>query len=112
MQNKHTPAPWIVRKDNNEKFTIIHQDEENKSHVAVLDNAPLCEEHGESEANARLIAAAPELLAALEALQDAFIHVEGNTKGNKAKTEVIKYNDDIREALNAARELRWRIEGK
>jgi len=57
----------------------------------------------EREANAKLIASAPDLLKALQQLQAAFIHIEGNKKGNQAKTDIIKYNDDVKEALNNAR---------
>lgn len=39
---------------------------------------------------------------ALKQLYHSFEHNE-NSIGNKAKTDVIKYNDDIREALNNAR---------
>jgi len=45
------------------------------------------------------------LLDALVTLQAAFIHDgNGKTKGNKAKTDVIKYNEDVRLALVKARE--------
>ena len=42
---------------------------------------------------------------ALNTLYNSFVHVKGNTKGNKAKTDIIKYNDDVREALNIARQF-------
>ena len=51
-----------------------------------------------------LIAASPELLNALDLLYGSFVHIPGNVKGNKAKTDIIKYNDDVRIALNAARQ--------
>ena len=41
---------------------------------------------------------------ALQGLKDAFIHTAGNTRGNKAKTDMIKYNQhDVPAALTAAR---------
>ena len=43
----------------------------------------------EAEANAALITAAPELLAACKMLMEALIHVEGDTKGNKVRTAII-----------------------
>jgi hypothetical protein len=46
---------------------VTHSDGSNRSHVAVCPQMTLCEEHGSLLANARLIAAAPDLLAACEA---------------------------------------------
>lgn len=40
-----------------------------------------------------------ELIGALRGLQKSFQHTEGNVKGNKAKTNIIRYNDDVKEAL-------------
>jgi len=54
---------------------------------------------------AKLFAAGPKILEALQTLKNSFIHAEGNTKGNKAKTDVIKYNNDVQEALNKAFQL-------
>lgn len=73
----------------------------------------------ECTTRAKLIAEAPEtaserdqlkkdnalLLEALETLRTAFIHDgNGKTKGNQAKTDVIKHNEDMRLALVKARE--------
>lgn len=49
---------------------------------------------------------------ALENLQNSFIHTEGNSKGNQAKTDVIKFNPDVREALNNARQMFWTIDSR
>ena len=59
---------------------------------------------GPDEANAKLIAAAPDLYAALEKLYASFQHDgNGRTKGNRAKTDIIKYNEDVKIALTTAR---------
>ena len=50
-----------------------------------------------------------ELLEALENLYNSFQHKEGNVKGNKAKTDIIKYNDDVRDALNKAQKTIWNV---
>lgn len=39
---------------------------------------------------------------ALEKLLNSFAHTPGNIKGNKAKTDVITFNPDVRDALNTA----------
>jgi ketosteroid isomerase-like protein len=66
----HTPGPWTVA-DNNE----VHCDAKTIAMVADLNWGQYrdAEDNGEAEfeANARLIAAAPELLEALKALTDA-----------------------------------------
>ena len=62
----HTPGPWAV-------FPKPHDDKERFSHWIYEENDPghnvgicLCEDREESEANASLIAAAPDMLAALK----------------------------------------------
>lgn len=57
-------------------------------------------------------AAFDNLLATRDTLQEmshALIHVEGNVKGNKAKTDVLKHNPDVVEKFNAARQLLWKL---
>jgi hypothetical protein len=66
MKTLHTPSPWHLHKSESD-FVIVHSDGENRSHVAKLFDSTLCEEHGSISANARLIAAAPDLLDLLEA---------------------------------------------
>jgi hypothetical protein len=68
--NKHTPAPWSIERVNGSSRVFIERDGGdflNKLIAAVMsDNRD--EPH---MANARLIAAAPDLLAALEAIVSA-----------------------------------------
>ena len=68
MQNKHTPGPWASNRSvfSSSATTEIHIG--NPSHtcaVVYIDN--LGKHKEEQEANARLIAAAPDMLAALSA---------------------------------------------
>jgi hypothetical protein len=42
---------------------------------------------------------------ALKSLLDSFQHTEGNTKGNKHKTDIIKHNEDVRAALVKAQNI-------
>jgi len=74
-ESKHTPGPWTVehRKDNGEmmsaQFGFIHGPKGKSDWVA--DVGYLHNDNGSgSMTNARLIAAAPELLAALSAILD------------------------------------------
>ena len=70
MRNaKHTPGPWVVRTIDQSLATVETQDGE-----YIICNAAQLRwddwktEHAERKANARLIAAAPELLEALQRL--------------------------------------------
>ena len=67
-QQKHTPGPWEAEWHRKYKQWNVFP-ESGKAVVSVTD---LCGEYSkeETEANARLIAAAPELLEALQGLLD------------------------------------------
>lgn len=67
-QATHTPGPWTVVRNGDSNALIRYSDGENASYIAQCNDLQLCPEHGTVEANARLIAAAPDLLAALEEL--------------------------------------------
>ncbi len=72
---KHTPGPWkVVKWDYEECFSI---QDETKYRVAGIKPA-LIEDVEIAKANARLIAAAPELLEALDELAKAFYTLSGN----------------------------------
>ena len=76
MTGQHTPGPWVYRDESDmvpdEPFWIgvEHPNWGFVSHAAARAGCTEAEELGDMEANARLIAAAPELLAALVALHD------------------------------------------
>lgn len=57
----HTPGPWLVLRDPEVGGPLVATED-----VAIADVMEM--EGGMSEANARLIAAAPDLLAALKAM--------------------------------------------
>ena len=46
-----------------------------------------------------------DLLSVCKMLQSLLVHVEGDTKGNKLKTDIIKQCPDVREKLNEARQI-------
>ena len=69
MNVKHTPGPWSVEIDhhnNAPEYIRANADGEMYDLASVL-----CDETGNATANARLIAAAPELLACLLDVLDA-----------------------------------------
>ena len=63
---QHTPGPWKVEDDNMNQATIIR--DASDMEVAMIDWARAMGPFDWDEANARLIASAPDLLAALESL--------------------------------------------
>jgi len=67
MKTQHTPVPWAIRQ-HEKGFVVYYTDGEIRSNTAQCYDNTVAEEHGTAEANARLIAAAPELLAALKSL--------------------------------------------
>jgi hypothetical protein len=73
MDTKHTPGPWFYTgKHNDCEVRYVGTNREDRYHEEV---ATLYHGEGEEQiANARLIAAAPELLGAL---QDAFSMIDG-----------------------------------
>lgn len=87
MENLHTPGPWKVVR------TEQHPQNENEA-VTFIQTPKLCydlsfvkgiltqEEH---EANARLIAAAPELLEACQLLSDELIKSKSMTESDKIR---------------------------
>ncbi len=99
MKTQHTQGPWSLEYDQ----SLLMPYKRGNHIVTAGAIAPDGASKEERVANMRLIAAAPELLEALKQLKDAFIHIEGNQKGNQAKTDIIKYNDDVKDALNNAR---------
>ena len=71
----HTPGPWTVTGpgpyDPESRVALtVEQDSPTRRQVALVGNAPATMTREEAEANARLIAAAPDLLKALQTLWD------------------------------------------
>ena len=69
--SKHTPGPWIF--DNEIGFIRTDTPPYGEWDVAKVNIV-----RAEAKANARLIAAAPELLDALKLMRDAFLDTEGS----------------------------------
>jgi hypothetical protein len=71
--SEHTPGPWHTGKEMERGLDLRKNIYNSKGEfiAAVVSSAGLRSEH-ENRANARLIAAAPDLLAACEMARDAF----------------------------------------
>ena len=95
---KHTQGPWRLETDYPKGFLIL-KDEPHPSHdpVWTVANVNACM-GAESKSNARLIAAAPELLAALKAMLSMFRDHE-------------QYDDDSAQVIAEARAAISKAEG-
>jgi len=71
METKHTSGPWYAGATLSSDFHFIRSINSDSGQVAKVRVGPVIEQD-ESLANARLIAAAPDLLAALEQVEAAF----------------------------------------
>jgi hypothetical protein len=96
MKNlKHTQGNWEVSKHgNNDSFGIYAEGSGND--LAIIRGGN--EEGGEAEANSKLIAAAPDLLAALMKISNELR--DGNYKGNHVNGMVQMAEEAIRKAIN------------
>lgn len=92
--------PWKVAVWPGDKLVIV-QDREGGYAIAEMYRNNI-NNIGVTRASAQLMATAPELLEALKLLKNAFIHTNGNVKGNKAKTDIITFNPEVGDALNTA----------
>ena len=101
---EHTKTPWHdTGLPDSCGYKAINGDTHN---VCVIHHDPNTIK--EQKANAEFIVKAcnshDALVEALQGLKDAFIHTDGNTRGNKAKTNMISHNQhDVPAALTAAR---------
>lgn len=81
MSTKHTPAPWTIH--SGDPLQVIASDGYQVDICSCYDYCrpvPTDHKQGEGEANARLIAAAPELLAASKAKLDAEKAIQEHVK--------------------------------
>ena len=90
MNTKHTPGPWNVSPSAKASTLTRVFDETGK--LVASANGPGLFEGGEAEANARLIAAAPELLEALHVMMKTFEGLEAihNDAYRQAKAAIAK----------------------
>ena len=97
MSTQHTPGPWIandkdeVRSSENALLATVwdtHQKQENDGSTTYIS--------GNAKANARLIAAAPELLEMVNQLSKSLTRTNDNDQRLylEAKTLIAKLNDE------------------
>jgi hypothetical protein len=77
MSEKHTPGPWVIEQ-NGPAFDLLTAD--HADHFAIIVGMT-SNGTGELEANARLIAAAPDLLAACKAAKRYMVQGESGPDG-------------------------------
>jgi hypothetical protein len=93
IEQKHSPGPWkVYGREGGFGFTIEATDEDGDEFPVVWEMGGI-----DDEANARLIAAAPELLAALERLIEFGGHVRG-CKENPCSVDCILAREAIKKA--------------
>ena len=110
---EHTKTPWAFHINKDDGCIVYGINPDDMDEICYVSAGF---DEGIDEANAAFIVKAcncyNDLVAALEGLQDAFIHTPGNTKGNKAKTDMIMYNQrDVPAALRPARYALDKVSG-
>jgi len=76
MSAQHTPAPWLITGEDKSFVYALGPKNTNRFWVNVQAAGPEAIGQEEKEANARLIAAAPDLLAALKAVVEFYSYAE------------------------------------
>lgn len=93
MKEQHTPGPWHWGYfDLSDRLFIAHQDDANPEHTGFLAEM---QKYNGNEADARLIAAAPELL---EALRKTLCYLECDSDDHQERAD----HKEAREAIAKA----------
>ncbi|MCP1765031.1 hypothetical protein [Bradyrhizobium japonicum] len=96
MEAKHTPGPWTVHHSMRDCVTFEGRHGTENLFLENLDGYYACQ----SEADARLIAAAPDLVEALQEYDDAFTEFNAEDKDSRTRMRqaVIKARTAIAKA--------------
>lgn len=91
MSAKHTPGPWKVWHGGgpNDGYFTIGSDMEHRGGIVAEYTVPAPRPDGEVQANARLIAAAPDLLAACQGLLSPTCTIYGRDVDLRAIAEAV-----------------------
>ena len=92
MKNQFTPGPWNVERYDDNGSILVNDSSDLSRNIAAINNSRI---RVEVLANARLIAAAPEMLVALEAMLDAFGVMR------KAGVNVLGFDDAVEARIKA-----------
>jgi hypothetical protein len=96
---KHTPRPWTARGENVHGIQIGADKPNHPAGYVGITSVNTFRNRDEGEANARLIAAAPELLAALKFLVDrGLTYFEGRTSPGFTREQIEKAREAIAKA--------------
>ena len=98
---KHTPGPWVVKSTDEDINTKTIIDSHEFWIAKVLNFNRASDDIGESQANANLIAAAPAMYEALNALVEVFPSVVKMTPYG-VTMDISKIHDDAKAALAQA----------
>jgi hypothetical protein len=108
---KHTRGPWdfsekLSGSENHKGFHLFAPKERDGKGLWIGEISPVSEENGDASkegwANARLIAAAPDLLEALEATLSEFDSISRNTHPGRPYGEGVTFSNQTREQVRAA----------
>ena len=95
MPNVHTPGPWAVEAAPN-GYTYIRA--KHRAEIALVGSENMLADDSSAASNALLIAAAPDLLAALQAVASQ-LRLYGEVKSGRAIEDIV--NDAINKATGA-----------
>ena len=97
--SKHTPGPWATdQKEHDEPHQNIRVQAGKRGICLVwMDDAPVRDYNAEQRANARLIAAAPDLLEALKAMLTNWEEdsAYGSDAADKARAAIAKAGGEV-----------------
>jgi hypothetical protein len=104
MSAAFTPGPWGVEKNKWDEFALYQAESSNT--IALLDDSEAYHDFDEYEANARLIAAAPDLYNACNALLGLIQLLAANHETPPALLRILTEHHRVTEAENAVAKAR------
>jgi hypothetical protein len=114
--SKHTPGPWTIKVDKNQYDTFFNEEvyaiyskPNADTNILICDAGAI--EYDENKANAKLIAAAPEMFEMLEHILSDSAHVDekDNSDGTSSPHEYVTLS---RTDINEIRELVKKAKGE